>query len=166
LTVVLQVYVARFAEGTAAAVRLLTWTGALMAFCCGALAVGQMAATTLAIAAVVVAVVALSIAENIHSVAAWELSAELSPSPAVARYLGAFSLGMTGQKVLGPTILVVVLLPAGLLAWPVLAGTFGVAAVLSRTAAHRSLAERARTRELPAGNLSALSPFSTLEVKK
>ncbi|KXF54527.1 MFS transporter [Rhodococcus sp. SC4] len=166
LTVVLQVYVARFAEGTSAAARLLTWTGALMAFCCGALAVGQMADTGPAIAAVVVAVVALSIAENIHSVAAWELSAELSPQPAVARYLGAFSLGMTGQKVLGPTILVVVLLPTGLLAWPVLAGTFGAAALVSRTAAHRSLAERARTKERPAGDLPALSPFSILEVKK
>ncbi|MDH6286497.1 MFS transporter [Rhodococcus opacus] len=166
LTAVLQVYVARFADGTSAATRLLTWTGALMAFCCGALAVGQMADTGQAIAAVVVAVVALSIAENIHSVAAWELSAELSPQPAVARYLGAFSLGMTGQKVLGPAVLVVVLLPAGLLAWPVLAGTFGAAALVSRTAARRSLAERARTKELPAGDHPALSPFSILEVKK
>ncbi|ABG94773.1 conserved hypothetical protein [Rhodococcus jostii RHA1] len=166
LTVVLQVYVARFADGMSAATRLLTWTGALMAFCCGALTVGQTADTGPAIAAVVVAVVALSIAENIHSVAAWELSAELSPQPAVARYLGAFSLGMTGQKVLGPTVLVVVLLPAGLLAWPVLAGTFGAAALVSRTAARRSLAERARTKELPAGDHPALSPFSLLEVKK
>ena len=43
LTVLLQVYVARFAEGTAAAIRLLMLTGALMAFCCGVFAVGQMA---------------------------------------------------------------------------------------------------------------------------
>ncbi|MEN0137257.1 MAG: MFS transporter [Rhodococcus sp. (in: high G+C Gram-positive bacteria)] len=168
LTVVLQVYVSRFADGTAAAARLLTWTGALMVFCCGALALGgEMDSATSAIVAVSVAVVALSIAENIHSVAAWELSAELSPPPAVARYLGAFSLGMTGQKVLGPTLLVVVMLPAGLLAWPVLAGTFGAAALVSRTAANRSLADRARTTTLASADPRPLpQPFSTLEVKK
>ncbi|MCQ4120630.1 MFS transporter [Rhodococcus tibetensis] len=150
LTVVLQVYVARFAHGAAAATRLLVSTGALMAVCCGLLALGHLAATPAAVVAALLAVVALSIAENIHSVAAWELSAELSPQPAVARYLGAFSLGMTGQKVIGPTLLVVVLLPTGLIAWPVLAGTFGAAALVSRTAVRRCQAERAHAQKLPA----------------
>ncbi|TQC50916.1 MFS transporter [Rhodococcus sp. WS4] len=159
LTVVLQVYVARFAEGTAAASRLLALAGVLMAVCCGLFALGQLSGTAVAIAAVFVAVVALSIAENIHSVAAWELSSELSPPPAVARYLGAFSLGMTGQKVVGPTLLVVVLLPTGLIAWPVLGATFGVAALVSRTAARRSLAERRRSSRV-------VAPYSKLEVKK
>ncbi len=78
---------------------------------------------TFAILAILVAVVVLSVAENIQEVAAWELSAELSPEAARARYLGAFSLGFSGQKVIGPTLLVVVLLPTGLIAWPVLAGS-------------------------------------------
>ncbi|QTJ65305.1 MFS transporter [Rhodococcus sp. ZPP] len=158
LTVVLQVYVARFARGTAAATRLLSATGALMAICCGLLALGHLAAAPTAVVAVLLAVVVLSVAENVHSVAAWELSAELSPQPAVARYLGAFSLGMTGQKVVGPTLLVVALLPTGLIAWPVLAGTFGAAALLSRTAARRCHAERIRAQtfsdeQLPASPL-------------
>ena len=89
-----------------------------------------------------IAVVVLSAAENLQEVAAWELSAELSPEAARARYLGAFSLGFSGQKVIGPTLLVVVLMPIGLIAWPVLAGAFGTAALVSRTAAHRCLAER------------------------
>ena len=103
----------------------------------------------------------LSIAENIHEVAAWELSSELSPEAARARYLGAFSLGFTGQKVIGPTLLVVVLMPTGLVAWPVLAGAFGMAALVSRTAARRCLAERRRTALTPSSD-----PLPTIEVNK
>ena len=111
LTVLLQVYVARFADSPAAAIRLLVLSGALMAVCCGFFAMAQAASATFAILAILVAVVVLSVAENIQEVAAWELSAELSPEAARARYLGAFSLGFSGQKVIGPTLLVVVLLP-------------------------------------------------------
>lgn len=144
LTVLLQVYVARFADGPFAAIRLLVLSGALMAICCGFFAMGQAASATLAVFAILVAVVVLSVAENLQEVAAWELSAELSPKAAHARYLGAFSLGFSGQKVIGPSLLVVVLMPTGLIAWPVLAGAFGTAALISRTAARRCLAERDR----------------------
>jgi MFS family permease len=142
LTVLLQVYVARFADGTAAAIRLLVLSGVLMTICCGFFAMGQAASATVAVLAILVAVVVLSVAENLQEVAAWELSAKLSPEAARARYLGAFSLGFSGQKVIGPSLLVVVLMPAGLIAWPVLAGAFGTAALVSRTAARRCLAER------------------------
>jgi len=158
LTVLLQVYVARFADGPAAATRLLVLSGALMAVCCGFLALGQTASAAMAVFAILVAVVVLSVAENLHAVAAWELSAELSPEAARARYLGAFSLAVTGQKVVGPTLLVVVLMPTGLIAWPVLAGAFGTAALVSRTAARRCLAER--TLAPPVS-----SPTQAIEVK-
>jgi hypothetical protein len=114
----------------------------LMAVCCGFLALGHAASAAMAVFAILVAVVVLSVAENLHAVAAWELSAELSPEAARARYLGAFSLAVTGQKVVGPTLLVVVLMPTGLIAWPALAAAFGTAALVSRTAARRCLAER------------------------
>ena len=142
LTVLLQVYVARFAEGTAAAIRLLMLSGALMALCCGLFAAAQATSAAWAVLAILVAVVVLSVAENLQEVAAWELSVELSPEAARARYLGAFSLGFGGQKVIGPSLLVVVLMPTGLTAWPALAGAFGAAALVSRTAARRCLAER------------------------
>ncbi|OBK74565.1 MFS transporter [Mycobacterium sp. 1274761.0] len=158
LTVMLQVYVARFAESAAAAIRLLLIAGALMAVCCGFFALAQAASAGIAIAAVLVAVVVLSLAENLQEVAAWELSTELSPADSRARYLGAFSLGFSGQKVVGPTLLVVALMPAGLVAWPVLAGAFGAAALMSRTAARRCLAER---RDAAA----AVTPTQPLEVK-
>jgi MFS family permease len=158
LTVLLQVYVARFADGPAAATRLLVLSGALMAVCCGFLALGQTASAAMAVFAILVAVVVLSVAENLHAVAAWELSAELSPEAARARYLGAFSLAVTGQKVVGPTLLVVLLMPTGLIAWPALAAAFGTAALVSRTAARRGLAER--TLAPPVS-----SPTQAIEVK-
>jgi MFS family permease len=161
LTVLLQVYVARFADGPRAAIRLLVLSGALMAICCGFFAVGQATSATLAIFAILVAVVVLSVAENLQEVAAWELSAELSPEAARARYLGAFSLGFSGQKVIGPSLLVVVLMPAGLLAWPVLAGAFGTAALVSRTAARRCLAERQSTAVTPRPTHSQLTEVNS-----
>lgn len=149
LTVLLQVYVSRFAGGPRAAMRLLVISGLSMAVCCGFFAAAQASSAGVALGAIVVAVVMLSIAENLQEVAAWELSAELSPEAARARYLGAFSLGFSGQKVIGPTLLVVVLMPAGLIGWAVLASLFGASALTSRTAAHRCLAERERRARPP-----------------
>ncbi|VAZ96468.1 MFS transporter [Mycobacterium pseudokansasii] len=142
LTAVLQVYVARFADGAAAANRLLGLAGLLLIACCGFLAIGQAAPTAIAVVAVLTAVILLSVAENLHNVAAYELSAELSPAAALSRYLGAFSLAYTGQQVIGPAVMAV-LMPVGLIGWPVLAGAFGAAALVSRGAAGRCLAERA-----------------------
>lgn len=142
LTAVLQVYVARFADGAAAANRVLGLAGLLLMACCGFLALGQAATTTIAVLAVLTAVVLLSVAENLHNVAAYELSAELSPETELSRYLGAFSLAYTGQQVIGPAVMAV-LMPVGLIGWPVLASAFGAAIVVSRGAAGRCLAERA-----------------------
>ncbi|MBX9399498.1 MFS transporter [Streptomyces sp. TRM72054] len=147
LTVVLQVYVAKYAEGTATAMRMLVLSGFLMVACCGFFAIGQASSNTVAMIAVLLAVVVLTVAETLQAVGAWELSAVLSPEADQGRYLGAFSLSVTGQKAVGPVLLVVLLMPAGLLAWPVLAGAFAVAALLCRTAARRSLAERAHASE-------------------
>lgn len=142
LTAVLQVYVARFANGAVAANRVLGLAGLLLMACCGFMAIGQAAPTAIAVVAVLTAVILLSVAENLHNVAAYELSAELSPEVALSRYLGAFSLAYTGQQVIGPAVMAV-LMPVGLIGWPLLAGAFGAAVVVSRGAAGRCLAERA-----------------------
>ena len=73
----------------------------------------------------------------------------LKMAHARARYLGAFSLGFTGQKVIGPTLLVVVLMPTGLITWPVLAAAFGAAALVSRKAVRSCLAQRKETADHP-----------------
>ncbi|MFJ4031454.1 MFS transporter [Streptomyces griseoluteus] len=143
LTVGLQIVIARHVDEPATAVRFLVVSGVLLAVSCGFFALAQGTTNTvLAVAMVLVATVVLTVAENLQSVAAWELSAVLAPKAARARYLGAFSLAFTGQKVIGPSLLVIALLPAGLLAWPLLATAFGCAAAVSGTSARRALAAR------------------------
>jgi hypothetical protein len=97
LTVLLQVYVTRFAESPARALRLV-------------------------------------------SAAVWNLSYELAPEPARARYLGAFSLGATSQRVIGPVLMTAVVLPLGRTGWLLLAVLFALAAPVVR------MAGRPRTR--------------------
>jgi MFS family permease len=144
LTVGLQIVIARHVDEPATAVRFLVVSGVLLAVSCGFFALAQGTTNTvLAVAMVLAATVVLTVAENLQSVAAWELSAVLAPKAARARYLGAFSLAFTGQKVIGPSLLVIALLPAGLLAWPLLATAFGSAAAVSGTSARRALAARA-----------------------
>ncbi|MFD0349855.1 hypothetical protein ACFQ0M_35165 [Kitasatospora aburaviensis] len=75
------------------------------------------------------AVVAVTVGENLQSVAGWELSYVLSPAAARARYLATFSMGMTAQRIVGPTLLVSALLPLGSWAWVVLAALFAAASV-------------------------------------
>lgn len=150
LTATLQVYVSRFAHGPAAALRLLVTAGLLMCACCGLFALTEsMSSAATAVPVLVAAVVVLSLAENLNAVAVWELSTELSPAAARARYLGAFSLSQAGQKVVGPTLLVVALMPLGALAWPILTGAFAVATAVSRRAVRRGLAERSAGAPLP-----------------
>lgn len=142
LSVPLQLYVARFVSGAPEANRLLGLAASLLAASCGFFAISQMASASIAVLAILVAVVLLAVVENVHTIATFELCAELAPKAAATRYLGAFSLACAGQKVIGPTLLVVVLMPAGLIGWAVLVGTFGTAALVSRTAARRCLVER------------------------
>lgn len=144
LTVLLQVYVTRFAETTARALRLV-WAALLpLLLSCGVFAVTEHVPAWPAIACAVLAVVLLTVGENLHSAAVWNLSYELSPEPARARYLGAFSLGVTGQQVIGPVLMTAVLLPLGSIGWALLAVLFALAAPVVRVAG------RPRTAHAPA----------------
>ncbi|MEU6620668.1 MFS transporter [Streptomyces litmocidini] len=132
LTVLLQVYVARFAETTAGALRLVPVALVPLLVSCAAFAGAEHVPVWPAAACAVLAVVLLTVGENLHSVAVWNLSYELSPVPARSRYLAAFSLGMTGQQIVGPVLMTGVLLPLGTAGWAVLAAVFALAAVVVR----------------------------------
>lgn len=80
----------------------------------------------------VLAVVLLTVGENLHAVAAWNLSYEMAPAPARARYLATFSLGVTGQQILGPVLMTAVMLPLGSIGWALLAVVFALAALVVR----------------------------------
>ncbi|MFP1629821.1 MFS transporter [Streptomyces sp. 5K101] len=132
LTVLLQVYVARFAKTTAGALRLVPVALVPLLVSCAAFAGAEHVPVWPAAACAVLAVVLLTVGENLHSVAVWNLSYELSPAPARSRYLAAFSLGMTGQQIVGPVLMTGVLLPLGTAGWAVLAAVFALAAVVVR----------------------------------
>ncbi|MDX3236347.1 MFS transporter [Streptomyces sp. ME03-5709C] len=149
LTVLLQVYVARFAETTAGALRLVPVALVPLLVSCAAFAGAEHVPVWPAAACAVLAVVLLTVGENLHSIAVWNLSYELSPAPARSRYLAAFSLGMTGQQIIGPVLMTGVLLPLGTAGWAVLAAVFALAAVVVRATG--------APRATPAPALSSLS---------
>ncbi|MFI5983607.1 MFS transporter [Streptomyces sp. NPDC051555] len=132
LTVLLQVYVSRFAETTARALKLV-WVALLpLLLSCGFFAGAEHVSVWPAAACAVLAVVLLTVGENLHSVAVWNLSYEMSPAPARSRYLATFSLGVTGQQIIGPVLMTSVMLPLGSIGWALLAGIFAVAALVVR----------------------------------
>ncbi|MET3985337.1 MFS transporter [Streptomyces sp. PvR034] len=132
LTVLLQVYVAKFAETTARALKLV-WVALLpLLLSCGFFAGAEHVSVWPAAACAVLAVVLLTVGENLHSVAVWNLSYEMSPAPARSRYLATFSLGVTGQQIIGPVLMTSVMLPLGSIGWALLAGIFAVAALVVR----------------------------------
>ncbi|MFD7031181.1 MFS transporter [Streptomyces sp. NPDC059917] len=132
LTVLLQVYVSKFAETTARALKLV-WVALLpLLLACGFFAGAEHVSVWPAAACAVLAVVLLTVGENLHSVAVWNLSYEMSPAPARSRYLATFSLGVTGQQIIGPVLMTSVMLPLGSIGWALLAGIFAVAALVVR----------------------------------
>lgn len=129
LTVLLQVRVSRFAATPSHALRLI-WAALLpLLFACGMFAVAERVPIWAAIACAVIAVALLTAGENLHSAAVWQLSYELSPPSARARYLSTFSLGVNGQQILGPVLVTAVMLPLGDVGWLLLASLFALAAV-------------------------------------
>ncbi|OCC10036.1 MFS transporter [Streptomyces sp. PTY087I2] len=124
LTVVLQVYVAKFADTTARALRLIWFALVPLLLSCGVFAGAEHVPAWPAAAFAVIAVVLLTVGENVHSVAVWNLSYDMSPAPARARYLATFSLGVTGQQIVGPVLMTAVVLPLGTAGWALLAGVF------------------------------------------
>ncbi|WP_098899155.1 MFS transporter [Streptomyces sp. st77] len=124
LTVLLQVYVAKFADTTARALRLIWFALVPLLLSCGVFAGAEYVPAWPAAAFAVIAVVLLTVGENVHSVAVWNLSYDMSPAPARARYLATFSLGVTGQQIVGPVLMTAVVLPLGTSGWALLAGVF------------------------------------------
>ncbi|MFF2137425.1 MFS transporter [Streptomyces sp. NPDC058193] len=130
LVVALQVPLSRFAATTAAARRLLVPIGA--AFLTGGMALAASAGggPWFATAAVLLAAVAFTLAEILHSLSSWELSIALAPAEAQGAYVGVHGLAQSAQRSLGPVV-VGIAVSAGPFAWPVLGATL-VAACLAQ----------------------------------
>ncbi|MEU6130932.1 MFS transporter [Saccharopolyspora sp. NPDC047091] len=85
----------------------------------------------------VLAVVLMTVGENMHSVSAFELSYRLAPERSMGAYLGAFDFGQAVQFAVGPPFMTVVVLRGALLGWGALGAAFAVGTVLVAAAARK-----------------------------
>ncbi|MDF6017708.1 MFS transporter [Streptomyces sp. JH34] len=150
LVIALQVPLSRFGETRAAARRLLVPIGA--AFLTGglALAASAVGGPWFATATVLLAAVAFTLAEILHSLASWELSVALAPGEAQGAYLGVHGLAQSAQRSLGPVV-VGAAVGAGPFAWPVLGATL----VLACLAQHRLVRPDAAPAQAAVGGAKA-----------
>jgi hypothetical protein len=101
------------------------------------------AAATRGVAAMALAgaaIVALAWGENVHALAAWTLSYDLAPVERTAEYLSVFNTSASLKSILGPVLMTTVVLPAGLVGWPLLAGLFVASTALMPSLARRCAA--------------------------
>ncbi|MFJ6610204.1 MFS transporter [Streptomyces sp. NPDC091289] len=127
LTVVLQVYVARFAQGVTRSLRLLRLACLPLVLSCVLFAAADGRSMAVALVAVGLAVVALTVGENLHAVAAWELSYEMAHPESRPQYLSLFGMGMSAQLIVGPFMMTAFVLSAGTVGWLVVALLFAAA---------------------------------------
>ncbi|MEH0971302.1 MFS transporter [Micromonospora sp. CPCC 205546] len=131
-TVLLQPLLSEHGVGLRNAARLIRLAG-LSLVAAGALfwAASLTDARLIAIVLLVLAMLSLTLGENVHEVAVFEACHRLAPDAAMGRYLGVFNLGDAAQRVVGPYALTALLVasPAGWGAFIVLTG-LGSAVVL------------------------------------
>lgn len=152
LVVLFQVPLSRYGATAQAARSLLVPLSGLFVVGTLALAASAAGGRTLAIAALVVAVIALTFAEIIHATASWELSVALAPAEAQGAYLGVHGLAHSTQRFAGP-LLVTGVMAAGPLAWPVL----GVALIAAGAGQHRVIRDRVTDTAQPSLSVPAVT---------
>lgn len=106
LTVILQPYLASHGIGLGRAKRLICVAGPSLVVS-GALFWGAsvLDSTAVGVSIVVLAMLALTVGENLQEVAVFEASHRLAPPAAIGRYLGVFSTGDAAQRIVAPSIL-------------------------------------------------------------
>ncbi|MFE9255787.1 MFS transporter [Streptomyces sp. NPDC006879] len=131
MSIVLQVPVAKAAERAGGAVRALRLGGVALVLCCVALALAAGPASPWAAGAVLVlACVLLTFGEMWQATGGWDLSYAYAPEDRKGVYLSVFSLGGTGQRIVGPALVTSVVIVAGPAGWLGLAALFALATLL------------------------------------
>jgi predicted MFS family arabinose efflux permease len=141
ITVLIQVRVAKHAKGAQAAMRLLRWSIVALAAACVLLGLTGPGTPWVIVGLLAVAIVLLTVGENLQAVAGWELSFVLSPPDQRPQYLSLFSLGYTGQLIVGPVLMTSFVLPwgfAGVMSMTVL---FVLAALVTAIAVRGNVSE-------------------------
>lgn len=131
MSIVLQVPVSRIVDRDGGAVRSLTLGGFALTACCLAMAAADAPASPLAAGAVLLlACVLLTFGEMWQAVGGWELSDAFAPEDRKGVYLSVFSLGGTGQRIVGPALITSAVIVAGPAGWAALAAVFCLAGLL------------------------------------
>lgn len=146
ITVVIQVRLAKYGKGFDGSLRLLRWSVAALA--AAGLFLGSAGRGTpwVLVALLAAAVILLTIGENLHSVAGWELSFLMSDPDRRPQYLSLFSLGYTGQLIVGPVLMTSVVLPWGMPGVLLMTVLFTSAAAVTTVAVRGHVADRGPAR--------------------
>ncbi|MFJ3926410.1 MFS transporter [Streptomyces sp. NPDC090022] len=131
LSIALQVPVSKGAERPGGAVRALRLGGLALAVCCAGLAAADGRPPWAAGALLAAACVALTFGEMWQAVGGWDLSYEFAPEDRRGVYLSVFSLGNTGQRIVGPALVTGVVIAAGPAGWAALGLVFCLATALA-----------------------------------
>lgn len=138
LTVVLQLLLGRARRPVPHPRALAVAAACLVAACALCAAAGGRAAGV-QVAVCTAAVVLLTVAENLHVNAAWEIAFAVGPAERRSEYMGAFNTGSGVQNVVGPVLVTGVVLALGGPGWLLLAGLFGGSAAAFTATARRAL---------------------------
>jgi MFS family permease len=157
LTAVSQVRWTRMTETFPAATRAMGVAGVILAAASVLLATAHFGGPLTASVLLVAGVVTLTVGENLHSAASWQVSFDLSPAVARARYLSVFGLGQAGQDMLGPSLVTALALGLGPVGWVGLGAAFAISGWLARGLAVRTEASHAGLATEPAGLAAASS---------
>ncbi|MCA1850831.1 MAG: MFS transporter [Beggiatoa sp.] len=141
MAVLLQVRLSRGADDVTRAGDLQRRAGfALAGFCVLTAVSGTLGALSAAVV-LVLAIVALTLAELWQSAGAWGVSYGLSPPEQRTYYLSVYNLGATAMAVLGPGLLAVAVVEQGWIGWIGLGAVFTLAGaaipLIARTATRR-----------------------------
>ncbi|MFI9274037.1 MFS transporter [Kitasatospora sp. NPDC052896] len=143
LVVLLQLQFSRRAEGPRRAATAVAAYGVTMLTCCAVLAASTGAGAWPASVALLLAAVAVTMAELMRSVSSWELAVSLAPPQARASYLGAAGMSQAVQKSAGPLLLTGAVMTAGPVGWLLL----GTAVTGLSLVQHRACLRRLTTIE-------------------
>jgi MFS family permease len=125
LVILLQVPTNALASSVDKSMRLMRAAGLALAMCCLLLASTASLPLGTSVAALVVAIILVTVAEMAQSAAGWTLAYELAPETARAEWLTTFWMGISAQFVVGPILLSSVVIAHGTVGW------VGLAAALS-----------------------------------
>lgn len=143
--ILLQVRASKGADTVMGAARIARRAGVWIAAGCGAVVITvYVHNVAVGVAAIIVAVLAMSMAEILQSSSAWGMAFGLAPESARAEYLGTFDLHLGTQNIIGPVVISSLVMSLGAWGWATIAAAVLLAAWAIVPAARRSEAAMAR----------------------